>query len=129
MDLRDEKGLISAKHRREYDVTVGGEIDTPNLDRLAHEMHDDEMRLLHVGRVVAVHDERLVALRCADAAALAEQQEMFTVSLAAGPYQQAPFGYQVKCLAALRQAYGALAPVERERARATLQQTGCLEYF
>ncbi|MFP6746718.1 MAG: glutathione S-transferase C-terminal domain-containing protein [Alphaproteobacteria bacterium] len=65
----------------------------------------------------------------ANADALANGREIFTVSLPAGPYQQAPFGYQVKCLAALRQAYASLEPADRERAQATLKQTGCLDYF
>lgn len=81
-----------------------------------------------LGLLKLVGDTYLPFLQ-ANADAFATGRKVFTISLPTGSFQQAPFGYQVKCLAALRQAYKALEPTGRERARETLEQTGCLDFF
>jgi len=44
-------------------------------------------------------------------------------------YRQAPFGYQGKCLAWLREAYGALSDGDRVRVDTVLAGTGCEQLF
>jgi hypothetical protein len=41
------------------------------------------------------------------------------------PYTQSPFKYQVHCLHRLREEFEALAPADRKRAAALLEETGC----
>jgi hypothetical protein len=44
-------------------------------------------------------------------------------------YRQAPFGYQGKCLAWLRDAYATLSETDRGRVDVALQGTGCEQLF
>lgn len=68
----------------------------------------------------------------ANAAAVARGADTFRIEVWGMPYEQAPFKYQVRCLAELRTAYAALPPAARERvdaalpasARASLARTG-----
>ena len=59
----------------------------------------------------------------ANANAVAQGDETFTVELLGRPYTQGAFKYQVKCLAELRAAYAKLGAA----ADALLSETGCLE--
>lgn len=56
----------------------------------------------------------------ANARALANGDTAFAITELGFPYEQAPFGYQAKCLTALRAAFGALNPESRDRATAAL---------
>jgi glutathione S-transferase len=56
----------------------------------------------------------------ANAAAVAAGQSTFRIELWGLPYEQAPFKYQVRCLAELRAQYQALASIDRERVDAVL---------
>lgn len=51
------------------------------------------------------------------------------LSVADGTYRQRSFSYQVKCLAALQEAYGSLDPSARERADPILRDSGCLDHL
>ena len=65
----------------------------------------------------------------ANARADAAGRDHFAVDLAGGPFAQPPFRFHVKCLAALRAAYAALTPAEKDRAAPVLMTTGCLAYL
>jgi hypothetical protein len=78
--------------------------------------------LAEVGRV---H----VPFLLANAAALARGAEEVACTIDGKPWRQAPFPYQAKCLAALREQYGALAPGERCVVDAALSGTGCEVLF
>lgn len=62
----------------------------------------------------------------ANAAALAEGLERFTVRLRGRDHVQAPFPYQAKCLAALCKAWSDLPAAAADRLRPLLGDTGCL---
>jgi glutathione S-transferase len=55
-----------------------------------------------------------------NARALAEGRSEFSLTLLGCPYAQAPFGYQGKCLAVLRQAFAALPDEPRRRVETAL---------
>jgi glutathione S-transferase len=78
--------------------------------------------LAEVGRV---HAPFLLA----NAAAVARGAEQVECSIDGKPWRQAPFPYQVKCLGALRDQYGALAAAERRAVDAALAGTGCEALF
>jgi len=78
--------------------------------------------LAEVGRV---HAPFLLA----NAAAVARGAGQVECSIDGKPWRQAPFPYQAKCLAALRDQYGALAAAERRVADAALAGTGCEVLF
>jgi glutathione S-transferase len=62
----------------------------------------------------------------ANAAALEAGAAEVEVSVMGAPYRQAPFKYQVKCLAALRAAFQALPEDALARVRPRLEAAGCL---
>jgi glutathione S-transferase len=78
--------------------------------------------LAEVGRV---HAPFLLA----NAAAVARGAGQVECSIDGKPWRQAPFPYQAKCLAALRDQCGALAAAERRVADAALAGTGCEVLF
>jgi len=63
----------------------------------------------------------------ANAAAAAEGKDRFEVELMGRPYAQAPFGYQVKCLAWLRAGLAGLGNNARAAIRPALEESGCWE--
>jgi glutathione S-transferase len=65
----------------------------------------------------------------ANAAALARGAERLECAIDGRPWLQAPFPYQAKCLAALRETRAALAPADREAADGLLRGTGCEALF
>lgn len=65
----------------------------------------------------------------ANARADAAGRDHFAVDLAGGPFAQPPFRFHVKCLAALRAAYAALTPAEKDRATPLMRDTDCLAYL
>ncbi|MCW8194624.1 glutathione S-transferase [Proteobacteria bacterium 005FR1] len=62
----------------------------------------------------------------ANAQAVANGDEEFTVNLLGRHYSQAPFKYQVKCLKELRSGFARLQPKARESIEALLARSGCL---
>lgn len=62
----------------------------------------------------------------ANADAVANEAAAVEVRLADGAYRQRPFGYQAKCLAALRACHATLPAEARRRADTVLEETGCL---
>ena len=65
----------------------------------------------------------------ANAAAIERGDEEVKVTLLGRTYAQAPFGYQRKCLAALRQRFAALSNSSLDQIGPLLEETGCLPYF
>ncbi len=63
----------------------------------------------------------------ANFAAIEKGEDRFSVTYDAGPYSQATFNYQVKCLMELRRRFAELEGEAAIRTRAILQKTGCLE--
>lgn len=63
----------------------------------------------------------------ANAEAVASGAEHFETTLLGKPYAQAPFGYQAKCLAWLREELAGLSDDDRARVRPVLEATGCWE--
>jgi glutathione S-transferase len=68
----------------------------------------------------ALASEVYLPFLAANAKALAAGEPEVRLTLMGRPYAQAPFGYQGKCLAVLREAFAALAPEPRARAMAAL---------
>lgn len=62
----------------------------------------------------------------ANEAALAAGREVVALEIGGRPYAQAPFGYQAKCLARLREAWAALPAAAAAALRPVLAETGCL---
>ena len=65
----------------------------------------------------------------ANAAAIERGDEKVELSLLGQTYVQAPFGYQQKCLTALRQRFAALNAAGLDEIGPVLEETGCLPYF
>ena len=65
----------------------------------------------------------------ANAAAAEYGDEKFEVKLLGQTYIQAPFGYQRKCLAALRKRFAALNATGLDEIGPLLEETGCLPYL
>jgi glutathione S-transferase len=65
----------------------------------------------------------------ANAAAVARGAERVECTVDGRPWLQAPFPYQAKCLAALREARAALVQADREAADGLLRGTGCEALF
>ena len=65
----------------------------------------------------------------ANATAAQRGDDRLEIELLGQTYTQAPFGYQVKCLAALRNRFAALDGRSVEQIKLLLEETGSLEYF
>ncbi len=76
--------------------------------------------------LLALTGEYYMPFLLANAAAADRGEETFSLTYAKGPYSQATFNYQVKCLMELRRRLAELDGEPAERTRAILQQTGCL---
>ncbi len=64
----------------------------------------------------------------ANAGAIERGDEQVEVTLLGRTYAQAPFGYQQKCLAALRRRFASLDAVSLDEIGPLLEETGCLPY-
>lgn len=62
----------------------------------------------------------------ANDAAMAQGSDTVTVPIRGGHFEQAPFGYQVKCLRSLRAGFAALSEPDRAHWSPVLEATGCL---
>ncbi len=62
----------------------------------------------------------------ANAAAAARGEDRLSLEIRGKPYSQAVFGYQIKCLTWLREAYAELPPAARENLAPLLEETACL---
>lgn len=65
----------------------------------------------------------------ANAQAFEAGAEQLSIEFNGMPYSQAPFKYQVKCLAGLRKAYGALSAEALAKVRPILEEHNCLAAF
>ncbi len=65
----------------------------------------------------------------ANARALQEGKETFSLEILGRRYSQGPFRYQAKCYDALRKKYAALPLPARDRIEPVLRATGCLPYL
>lgn len=81
-----------------------------------------ESLLAEVGRVY-------VPFLLANEAAAEAGQETFRMEVDGMPYEQGTFKYQRKCLADLRQRYGALPSEAKARINPTLDKAGCREFL
>lgn len=63
----------------------------------------------------------------ANAEALSQGRERFSLDLPEGPYAQGVFKYQMRCLEALRQAYAALTAPARRRVDAAAETYGFVD--
>ena len=79
-----------------------------------------------VAALLTMAGDTYLPFLAANAKAVAAADAMVDVTLPGGRYQQAPFRYQAKCLAALQTAYRALSADDRSRADAVLSPTGGL---
>jgi glutathione S-transferase len=77
--------------------------------------------------LLALTGEYYMPFLLANAAAADKGEETFALTYAKGPYSQATFNYQVKCLMELRRRLAELDGEPAERTRAILQQAGCLD--
>ena len=73
--------------------------------------------------------ETYLPLLVANAAAAERGDEKFEVKLLGQTYAQAPFGYQGKCLAALRRRFAALDNSSLDEIVPVLEETRCFHYF
>ena len=78
-----------------------------------------------VGELLAEIGSTYVPFLVANAAALEEGRNEVVSASPDGPYRQAPFRYQAKCLGWLRDRFSALGPSDRQWVKATLASTGC----
>lgn len=65
----------------------------------------------------------------ANAAAVAEGREQLQFSNPAGTYRRAPFGYQAKCYAEIRERWNQLPDQTKADLRTLLDETGCLAHL
>ena len=65
----------------------------------------------------------------ANAQAVSNGAETFSVELLGQTYKQGAFKYQVKCLAELRAAFAKLNPDSKQKVTGLLGETGCLKYL
>ena len=65
----------------------------------------------------------------ANATALNNGEDNFSLELMGRNYQQGTFKYQLKCLNWLREEYSQLQGVPKEKVDAPLAETGCLPFF
>ena len=77
--------------------------------------------------LLALAGEYYLPFLLANAAAADKGEATFSLNYAKGPYSQATFNYQVKCLMELRRRFAELEGEPAERTGAILQQTGCLD--
>jgi glutathione S-transferase len=82
-----------------------------------------------VGEMLGLIGELYVPFLLANEAALRDGDSQLEVKLLGGAHlhTQPPFGYQAKCLAALRQQVRGLQDAPRDRAQAVLTAAGCWE--
>ncbi|WP_017667813.1 glutathione S-transferase [Sandarakinorhabdus sp. AAP62] len=78
-----------------------------------------------VGEVGRIYAPFLLA----NEAALAAGQSRFRIKIDGLPYEQGSFGYQVKCLLALRRSHAELPPAARAEVDALLARCDCLALF
>lgn len=99
-------------------------VEPQDSDWIAREAAPAALRGLlgEVGRVYA-------PFLLANAAALESGAEQVETEIDGRPWVQKPFPYQGKCLAALREAWGALSESDRLAAEAILDGTGCEALF
>jgi glutathione S-transferase len=76
--------------------------------------------------LLAMAGEVYLPFLLANARAVAQGSERFTVTLLGHPFSQAPFGYQAKCLRQLRELFAALPREARLRVEPVLERAGCL---
>ncbi|MBT7663599.1 MAG: glutathione S-transferase, partial [Rhodospirillaceae bacterium] len=87
---------------------------------------DDDLPDSTMG-LLALSGEYYMPFLLANAAAAERGEDTFALSYDKGPYSQATFNYQVKCLMELRRRLAELEGAAAERTRTILQQTGCLD--
>jgi glutathione S-transferase len=99
-------------------------LEPADSDWLGRDALPDSLRALlaEVGRVYA-------PFLLGNAAALARGAERVECTIDGRPWRQAPFPYQGKCLAWLRQAHAALAPTDRSAVDRVLDGSGCEALF
>jgi glutathione S-transferase len=113
----------------------------PYTVRWVHHVHDlsgwegDDWRSADAPRAEAVlhlleiAGEEYLPFLAANEAALAAGRDEVRIEAGGLPYAQAPFKYQVRCLAELRRLYAALGPREREDIDPLLAVSGCLPHL
>ncbi len=87
---------------------------------------DDNLPAATVG-LLALTGEYYIPFLLANAAAAEKGEDTFALTFDKGPYSQATFNYQVKCLMESRRRFAELEGEPLERTRAILDSTGCLE--
>jgi hypothetical protein len=65
----------------------------------------------------------------ANARAIEKGHDTVSLSLPGGTYSQAPFKYQAKCYATLKNKLAALQPAARAVVDPLLKETGCFRYL
>ena len=65
----------------------------------------------------------------ANATAIGNGRESFSLNLRGMPYSQGAFKYQARCLAELRKAYAELSPASKTKVDAVLSNTDCLAWL
>jgi glutathione S-transferase len=86
----------------------------------------DEPAAPAVQQLLAFAGEVYLPFLEANAQAIADSAETFTVELLGRPYTQAPFKYQARCLEQLRRAFVDLPAQARERISPMLEEAGVL---
>jgi glutathione S-transferase len=81
-----------------------------------------------VGLLRLIADTHLPFL-VANATAAQRGDDKLEIELLGQSYTQAPFGYQVKCLAVLRERFAALDEASLKKITPLLKETACLHYF
>lgn len=79
--------------------------------------------------LLAMAGEVYLPFLVANTKALAEGRERFSLELLGHPFEQAPFGYQGKCLRELRQRHAALPASARAQVDRLLEDSGCLPHL
>ncbi|MEM8856914.1 MAG: glutathione S-transferase family protein [Chloroflexota bacterium] len=87
---------------------------------------EDEAHVLAVGQLLGLVGSVYLPFLLANAEAFEAGAEQFEIEAVGMKYAQAPFKYQVKCLAELRKAYGALSAGAKAEVDPILEKYGCL---